>query len=488
MKKGNYQFLGILFLAASVFFSACKDENDDPPDPPQIQDTEYVEVERKNGDGDVIEKIVTIKDHGKGTGDMVFTSDKTWVAEGRVFVNDGQTLTIEAGTILKGKSGQGENASVFVIARGAKINADGKADMPIIMTAEADEIYYDLVEEKVVTSNNIPVTTRGLWGGLIILGKATSNNITEEKSIEGIPTTESRGLYGGNDDGDNSGTIKYVSIRHGGTDIGEGNEINGMTLGCVGDGTYIDYVEVISNKDDGIEWFGGTVKCDHLLVAFCGDDAFDYDEGFRGQGQFWTCIQDPNAGDRIGEHDGGPKDNEFGEPYAKPVIYNVTYVGRGPDEGKRIITFRDNAGGIYANSIFLNQADGIDIEWLNGADCSFIQWNDKDNLEVKNNIFWGVADGSASGIFTLSGDDNPPAQHVTDWQNYFVTAKNMISDPGVTIDLGAGLQLNPTNDVSGNMAAYPQGFQQVNYKGAFEPGAANWLKGWTLLDHAGYIQ
>ena len=98
-------------------------------------------------------------------------------------------------------------------------------------------------------------------------------------AIEGIPTSESRGIYGGTNDLDNSGVLKYVSIRHGGINIGSDNEINGLTLGGVGSGTTLDYIEIVSNADDGIEFFGGTAQVKHLVSAFCADDAVDYDEG-----------------------------------------------------------------------------------------------------------------------------------------------------------------------------------------------------------------
>jgi hypothetical protein len=195
-------------------------------------------------------------------------------------------------------------------------------------------------------------------------------------------------LYGGSTDTDNSGTLKYISIRHGGTDIGEGNEINGLTLGGVGSGTTIEYIEVYANKDDGVEFFGGMPQLKYIIVAMCGDDCYDYDEGYRGKGQFWLAIQDPNEGDRIGEHDGGT-DPETATPYATPQIWNVTYIGRGADAGKRMITFRDNAAGTYGNSIFLNQAKGIDVEMLAG-ECSYNRFSEN-ILNIKNSIFYGVA-------------------------------------------------------------------------------------------------
>ncbi|GIR12985.1 MAG: hypothetical protein CM15mP23_15600 [Cryomorphaceae bacterium] len=139
-------------------------------------------------------------------------------------------------------------------------------------------------------------------------------------SIEGIPTNVPFGQYGGNNDADNSGVITYVSIRHGGTEIGAGNEINGFTLGGVGSGTTINNVEVIANADDGIEFFGGTVSIQNAMVAGVGDDSYDYDEGWRGQlNSNWVAVASSDDGDRGGEHDGGT------DPGDSSTICNTNY-------------------------------------------------------------------------------------------------------------------------------------------------------------------
>jgi len=129
-------------------------------------------------------------------------------------------LPIIISILLFGMFACEEDASALIVTRGGMISAVGKASDPIIFTAEADQL-----------NGNIGKDQRGLWGGLIILGNASLNSNPGETAIKRIPTSEIRGLYGGSDYADNSGTLKYVSIRHGGTDIGEGNEINGLTLG-----------------------------------------------------------------------------------------------------------------------------------------------------------------------------------------------------------------------------------------------------------------
>jgi len=318
-------------------------------------------------------------------GTVNFSADTIYILDGFVFVDNGETLNIAAGTVIKGKSGAGASATALVIAKGGILNANGSSTSPIIMTYEADN--------GAAQAANV----RGQWGGLIILGNASLNSNPGSTQIEGIPSTEPRGLYGGSNDADNSGSIRYVSIRHGGTDIGAANEINGLTLGGVGNGTTIEYIEVVANKDDGVEWFGGTVNTKYLITAYCGDDSYDYDEGFRGKGQFWLTVQASDS-DRGGEHDGGT-DPETAMPYATPVIYNATYIGNGVS---RALTFRDNAGGEYHNSIFYDFAKGIDIEDLANGEDSYSRFSNS-NLTLAGNVFTNIGAGTdAYDLFTVT--------------------------------------------------------------------------------------
>ncbi|MEZ4777611.1 MAG: T9SS type A sorting domain-containing protein [Bacteroidia bacterium] len=448
----------------------------------------------------------TITDNGNGTGTVTWSNDTTYILDGFVFVNSGQILTIEAGTVVKGKPGQTTDASALIVARGGKIMAQGTAAEPIIFTAEADDV---------TNPFDIPENTTGLWGGVIILGNAQLNSSPGESAIEGIPTTETRGLYGAIDtngdtipdswnDLDNSGVFTYCSIRYGGTDIGAGNEINGLSLGGVGAGTKIDHVEVIFNADDGFEFFGGTVQASHLIAAFCGDDAFDYDEGFRGRGQFWFAVQSDSAGsDRGGEHDGGT-DPELGQPFATPTIYNVTYIGRGGAGSGRAITFRDNAGGIYRNSIFTEYGRGIDIEILGGSDDSYKMYQDG-LLKLENNLFWNVAGNDPSKGFTITaasfgGISIPDSTAIvdaakSDLQSYFVSGGNDVANPrfrSISRESQSGLldpRPLPGSAAYDNLASYPNNkfFTPVNYKGAFSSSSDSWALGWTLLDEMGYF-
>lgn len=237
------------------------------------------------------------------TSNTTWTSDNVYELGGRITILDGVTLTIEPGTIIKGQAGTGANATALLVARGGKIQAIGTPTRPIIFTSVADEITPEQVGAGLFISPNIDPTTQGLWGGVIILGKAPISASASEIQIEGIPTTDPNGLYGGYDVNDNSGTMKYVSIRHGGTNIGNGNEINGLTLGGVGNGTTIENIEIVGNQDDGVEFFGGTVNVTNLIVWFSGDDAIDTDQAWVGTLNNFIVICG-NATDHALEIDG----------------------------------------------------------------------------------------------------------------------------------------------------------------------------------------
>ncbi len=422
--------------------------------------------------------VVNVTDASINAGETVtWTSDNTYVLDKFVFVEDGAVLNIEAGTVIKGTPGQGENASALIISRGGRIFAEGTATRPIIFTSEADDVS---------NPNDIPFGTSGLWGGVIILGRATINTAEGEGNIEGIPSSEPRGMYGGDDDHDSSGVFRYVSIRHGGTDIGEANEINGLTMGAVGDGTTIEYVEVFNNNDDGFEWFGGTVNTRNLIAAFCKDDSFDYDEGFRGKGQFWFTIQGADYGNRGGEHDGGTTP-EDGAPYAIPVIYNATYIGSGMGSANAdsdyALKIRDNAGGMYFNSIFTDFVGmGVDVEDLDSGEDSAARLAAGD-LVIANNVFHNF--GAGSDWAAIGKQDNIAA--------HLEANANVIADPmikSISRDQDGGLDPRPSagGAAYGNLADAPASdgfFVETSYKGAF--GATNWALGWSCLDHYGFF-
>lgn len=271
-----------------------------------------------------------------------WTNDKIWVLNNKVVVEDGVTLTIEKGTIIKGKEGSGSLATALIVARGGKINAVGTPDQPIIFTSINDNIQ---IGEKFGT--NLTVNDNSLWGGVIILGKAKASlsGDVSEFQIEGIPASDTFGLYGGLDDTDNSGNFEYISIRHGGAEIGAGNEINGLTLGAVGSGTTIKNIEITGNLDDGVEFFGGTVSPSNILVWGQGDDGLDIDQGYSGTISNSMVIEG-NTSDSALEIDGGE-----GIYQAQFTLNNITLKGNQNAPGGKYCDLRSGAEG-HLNNIY----------------------------------------------------------------------------------------------------------------------------------------
>ncbi len=424
------------------------------------------------------------------TSNATWTKANTYFLDGRVFVTNGATLTIEPGTVIKGRPRAAQDASALVIARGARINAAGTAQEPIIFTAQADNL-----------NGNLGQNDRGLWGGVVILGRARTNTASGTGNIEGIPTTEPLGIYGGTDDADNSGTFRYVSIRHAGALVGPNNELNGLTMGAVGSGTTIEYVEVFANADDGFEWFGGTVNGKYLVSAFNDDDAFDWDEGYRGKLQFLFTIQDPAVGNHAFESDGGTTP-EDGQPYAMPTIYNYTAIGSGATSSNALSIgpiFRDNTGGRIHNSIFHDfrgYAFRIETESAQSQDSA--RRLAAGDIVIANNLFGTFGAGTAEAQLFLSPNATAggaaPASNYTAAHITAAAQSNRINtDPQfVAIDRTRGGQLDPrlrAGSPALQLAATAPNdgfFTTAGYLGAFTT-SGNWAYAWTKLGRDGYF-
>ncbi|MDK2977634.1 MAG: hypothetical protein PWP52_348 [Bacteroidales bacterium] len=327
MKKHYLKVTAALLAALTIGFTSCNDDDEEDINP--IDENEFT----------ITANI---------TENTTWETGNVYILGGRIAVVDGVTLTIEPGVVVKGEAGTGSNATALLIARGGKLMAEGTADSPIIFTSIADEI-----EPGMIASPNLDPDLNGLWGGLLVLGKAPISVSGDgiEASIEGIPADDNNGKYGGNVSDDNSGVIKYISIRHGGANIGEGNEINGLTLGGVGTGTTIENVEIVANQDDGIEWFGGTVNVKNAVVWNAGDDAIDTDQSWAGTLDNFIVI---NPGDECFELD-GPE----GTMAAKHTIKNGSVYADGADG------LVDNDGNSYVDMdgiYFFGIKDGQDFD------------------------------------------------------------------------------------------------------------------------------
>jgi hypothetical protein len=212
----------------------------------------------------------------------------------------------------------------------------------------------DNIQVGQTAGTNLDVSQNGLWGGLIVLGNAPGSfeGDVSEFQIEGIPADDTFGLYGGDDPADNSGSLCYISLRHGGASIGENNEINGLTLGGVGSGTTINQIEIVSNLDDGIEFFGGTVNLTNAIVWSQGDDGFDADQGYSGTLSNFVYIagEDSDHGLEI--------DGPEGSAQGRFTFENGTLIGLRAE----IADFRKASMGQVNDCVVINFPDDADLE------------------------------------------------------------------------------------------------------------------------------
>ncbi|MDT8394520.1 MAG: hypothetical protein RQ761_11800 [Bacteroidales bacterium] len=379
MKRKNVKFAAYLIAALMITLSSCNKDEDDTP------------VIGGNNDAVTITENITTN--------TTWETGKVYILGARIAVVNGVTLTIEPGVIIKGEAGTGANATALLIARGATLIAEGTASQPIIFTSVADEIM-----PGEVASPNLDPDLNGLWGGLIILGNAPISADAPSVQIEGIPPTDQNGLYGGDLPGDNSGVIKYISIRHGGANIGEGNEINGLTLGGVGSATTIEYVEIVSNQDDGIEWFGGTVNVKHALVWNTGDDAIDTDQSWAGTLDNFIVI---NPGDECFELDGPEGAMEAGH-----TIKNGTVYAGGADG---LVDLDDNSIVEMTGIYFFGIAEGQDFD-LNpaGLTASNLQATIPDTFSVSDFF----KEGTDAFVTTVAAGNNTVGADVSKFQSW----------------------------------------------------------------------
>lgn len=287
-----------------------------------------------------------------------WTADKIYTLKGFVYVTEGATLTIEPGTIIKGdKASKG----TLVITRGTKLLAVGTAAKPIVFTSALPA----------------GIRSSGDWGGIILLGKAPVNqgdNVGIEGGLDAKGNAAKYIQYGGTDAADNSGTLKYVRIEYAGIPFSPDNEINGLTMGGVGNGTTLDFIQVYRSGDDAFEWFGGTVNAKHLLAIGSLDDDFDTDFGYSGKVQFGIAQRYPSIADNSGsnsfesDNDGSGSDKI---PQTSAVFSNMTLIGPAQSgttpanisaNFQHAAQIRRNSAESILNSVFVGYMEGIYID------------------------------------------------------------------------------------------------------------------------------
>ncbi|MDZ4747370.1 MAG: hypothetical protein SH808_02720 [Saprospiraceae bacterium] len=435
----------------------------------------------------------------------VLSCDTVYIINDKIYVGDGKSLTINPGTVIKGAvvPGPAGDAHALIVSKGAKIFAPGTCDCPIVFTAGQDPM-----------DGTYGITNRGKWGGVVLLGKARNNlkggfgaNTVSDGIgfIEGFLVAEPRNLYGAgpglHDDNDNSGIMTYVSIRHAGDVVGASNELNGLTLGSVGRGTTLSNIEVISNFDDGIEFFGGSVDLKYASVLFNNDDGFDWDQGWSGSGQFWLVVKSDlttyTGGDNGFELDG---DDALQCTYqANPKIYNCTFIGAagvngGPAvDNNQAIEWKEASRGEIRNCVFANynrgaafattlthliDADGTGPGAPVATDDTYAAWN-AGSLVMQNNTFIGCTVGEQVRVNGVNGSPADLTKFTTDGNTSLASLAGFSSVHNMNVTTNAVTvkhDILPGANISTSSLPPVDGFYTpAPYRGAFKVGEKSWL-------------
>lgn len=459
--------LGLIALSSLSILSSCsKDDNNN------------------NGGNNGIDSSAYVTLKGDISANQTLSASKKYILSGFVYVKSGVTLTIEPGTTILGdKASKGS----LVVSRGGKLMAEGTAAKPIVFT-----------------SSQAPgARSSGDWGGVILLGKAKINPTGGEAKIEGglIPTAggdeKTYIWYGGTDDTDNSGSLKYIRIEFAGIAFSADNEINGLTMGGVGSGTKISYIQVYRSGDDAFEWFGGSVNCDHLIASCSKDDDFDTDLGFSGKVQFGVAQRYKTIADQSGSN-GFESDNDANgsalAPQTSATFSNMTIVGpfQSGSSGSVDANYqhaaqirRNSAISIY-NSLLIGFPYGLYIDDSKVSVPSATSQNAIDGrLVFKNNIIagctnpfkgeWITANTAAYNTW-LAASNTTTLTAVTDVllkdpYKFSATVATTVGTPSFL--LGTGSAALTGADFTGLT-----GFTSVVYRGAFD-GTTDWTTGWA---------
>ncbi|MCW3466592.1 hypothetical protein [Chitinophaga nivalis] len=476
-------------LIAGIFVASCKKDAQTQNERP-VSATEIVPANGATLSG--------ILGTGKTVRDTIHLTGGTYLLQGIVYVDTLDVVRIDAGTVIKGiSSGDWRSpGGTLVITRGAKIEAVGTAAKPIIFTS------------------NSATPASGQIGGVVILGRSTTNNYTDAtiEGFGGIPVVDIR--YGGNVETDNSGILKYVRIEYAGFEFSPDNELNGLTLGGVGSGTTIDFVEVYKAADDGIQFFGGTVDAKHLVIVNSLDDGLDFSNGYRGHIQYVLIIADSTRADKSASNGIEAQNTYTGDsrtPFTKPFIANLTLIGLPNHNLATKLNFLPSGTGKYGaatqwrrssrfevyNSIFIGYENG----WLldNTIPVGGTVVNTLESYRDGNSIF----KHNLIHAYTRPFHSNP-AYPFTTIKSYPSAADNNtgytnVIDPNEAIKLADPFdrriigfylpRIGPPPVASpaltgGLTTGLPAGLTGTKYRGAFDGlPANNWAAGWTVFTY-----
>lgn len=407
MKK-NWKFATMALIAGvSLFATSCSSDEDPVNNPGDGGEDTYVL------DSDITENVT-------------LETGKTYTLNGGVHVKSGATLTIQPGVTIVAQ--HDETVDYILIEQGAKIDAQGTAAQPIVMTSEKKEA--------------------GAWGGLHICGYAHTNNGSGKSEIGNAP-------YGGNNDADNSGTLKYIRLEYTGYAFDEEHEANGVSFYGVGNGTTVEHLQAYQGSDDGFEFFGGSVNVKYMVVTSCSDDSFDWTEGWNGKAQFLVAYQEGESSlgyacDCLMECDNNGTNNAATQ-VAHPTIANATLIGNGGDaQGVRL---RAGTQVELYNTIITGKGKPLTVE-TNETENAL-----KDGTSKLEYVAISGELSSKQGIYT-NADFAQATGNLTN-QEFSWTGKYV-----GTLDGGKDLSADSF-------------FTKTDYKGAVKSGD-DWTSGWTL--------
>lgn len=390
---------------------------------------------------------------GDITTNVTLAAGADYVLSGRVRIgNDNQnnaTLTIQPGVRIYGKSG----ADFLVVTRGSKIDANGTAANPIVMTSVQDVI-------------GSP-TAAGQWGGLVLLGNAPSNKCDQADLANcQIQAEGEAGPYGGANWEDNSGRLNYVVVKHAGFEVIPDNELNGITFGGVGSGTQCSNIQVHQNVDDGVEFFGGAVSCKNVVLTANGDDSVDWADGWRGNMQF---VLVKHAADDAKANRGIEADNQSGNfgalPVSNPIIANMTIIGNnfdGDDDSEGVLLRAGTNAKLH--NFIITGPDGM------GECLEF------DSSETKALAAAGSLEMTHSVIACAEPFKGDLGNGTTTEQWFLAQQGNSVA-PSQAAVLKGIFTIDTTTPKA--MSSVNPFFENVDFIGAVKEGS-DWTAGWTV--------
>ena len=406
--KSQIKFLTAAVIASMAFATACNNNTDNNPDDTTLKGE--------------IPTGTTLT--GNITANATLTSGSSYKLSGGLHVKAGNTLTIEPGVTVVAVDDDAPD--YILIEQGAKIDAQGTASNPIVMTSELKK--------------------SGAWGGIHICGRAHTN------AGEGVLSEIGNAPYGGSDDSDNSGTLRYIRLEYTGFALDEEHEANGISFYGVGNGTTVEYVQAYKGSDDGFEFFGGSVNVKHMVVTDCTDDSFDWTEGWNGRGQFLVAYQSGEEEcDCLMECDNNGN-NFDATPVAHPILSNLTLVGDNSANNTRGIRLRAGTQAEIYNSIITGKAKCITLE----------------TEQTEQALLSGT---SKLQHIAMSSD--------LDSENGIYTAEMFAAATGNSTDYVNALANDYVGTISGGVTPDDPFFMRVDYKGAVS-ASDDWTSGWTL--------